>query len=126
MSGKRQKTAHASYKQITVKQDFTRSKLLLYIYLCKCRFCISLVCKCIFCITVLCKCRFCNRLHYVYDYVYVYVYDYVYDLKRESATRARRTSRPFPSYSHFLKRDFSEPPISDSEKETLIFFYFYA
>lgn len=36
---------------------------------------------------------FATRLHYVYVFVYVYVYD----LKRESATRARRTSRPLPS-----------------------------
>ena len=53
---------------------------------------------------------FATRLHYVYVFVYVYVYD----LKRESATRARRTSRPLFKNCHYRS----------STKQTLIFFYF--
>lgn len=79
----------ASYEQVR----FLICKSLYNNSLCKCNFCIAYYANVYFALSLNANADFATRLHYVYDYVYVYVYD----LKRESATRARRTSRPLPS-----------------------------
>lgn len=79
----------SSYEQVR----FLFCKSLYNNSLCKCNFCIAYYANAYFALSLNANADFATRLHYVYDYVFVYVYD----LKRESATRARRTSRPLPS-----------------------------